>query len=143
MAPDALGQLQLTSANAQAEYGNVNGGDVIALLKSGTNQFHGSGYWYLSNYHLDANTWGNRHNAVITPKQSYTQPIFGGTIGGPVLHNRLFFFADYSGGRYHQGGVSTATVMTAKMRTGDFSELLDPGIMCTLVLFAQQADPAI
>jgi Carboxypeptidase regulatory-like domain/TonB dependent receptor len=131
VAPDALGQLQLTSANAQAEYGNVNGGDVIAILKSGTNQFHGSGYWYLSNYHLDANTWGNRHNAVITPKQSYTQPIFGGTIGGPVLHNRLFFFADYSGGRYHQGGVATATVMTAKMRTGDFSELLDPGIMCT------------
>jgi hypothetical protein len=131
VAPDALGQLQVTSANAQAEYGNVNGGDVIALLKSGTNQFHGSGYWYLSNYHLDANTWGNRHNSVITPKQSYTQPIFGGTIGGPVLHNRLFFFADYSGGRYHQGGVATATVMTAKMRTGDFSELLDPGIMCS------------
>ena len=131
VAPDALGQLQLTSANAQAEYGNVNGGDVIALLKSGTNQFHGSGYWYLSNYHLDANTWANRHNSVITPKQSYTQPIFGGTIGGPILHNRLFFFAAYFGGRYHQGGVATATVMTAKMRTGDFSELLDPGIMCT------------
>ncbi len=131
VAPDALGQLQLTSANAQAEYGNVNGGDVIALLKSGTNQFHGSAYWYLSNYHLDANTWANRHNSVITPKQSYTQPIFGGTIGGPILHNRLFFFADYSGGRYHQGGLATATVMTAKMRTGDFSELLDPGIMCT------------
>ncbi len=130
VAPDALGQVQITSANAPAEYGNVNGGDVIALLKSGTNQFHGSAYWYLSNYHLDANTWGNKHNTVITPKQSYTQPIFGGTIGGPILHDRLFFFADYSGGRYHLGGVSTATVMTPKMRTGDFSELLNPAIMC-------------
>src|ERR1700721_3588125 len=86
VAPDALGQLQLHPANAQGEYGNVKGGDVIAILKSGTNQFHGSGYWYLSNYHLDANTWGNRHNEVITPKQSYPQPIFGGQIGGHVLH---------------------------------------------------------
>jgi hypothetical protein len=131
VAPDALGQLQITSANAQAEYGNVNGGDVIALLKSGTNHMHGSAYWYLSNYQLDANTWANKHNAVVTPKQSYTQPIFGGTLGGAILHDKLFFFTDYSGARYHQGGVSTATVLTAKMRTGDFSELLDPNIMCS------------
>ncbi len=59
--PDALGQVQIVSANAQAEYGNVNGGDVVALTKSGTNQFHGSGFYYLSNYHLDANTWAAGH----------------------------------------------------------------------------------
>lgn len=124
--PDALGQVQVVSANAQAEFGNVNGGDVVALLKSGTNQWHGSAFYYLSNYHLDANTWGNKHNAKITPKASYTQPIFGGTLGGPIIKDKLFFFVDYEGGRYHQGGLATATVATAKMRAGDFSELLNP-----------------
>jgi hypothetical protein len=122
--PDALGSVQIVSANAQAEYGNVNGGDVIALLKSGTNKWHGSAFMFMSNYNLDANTWGNKHNPVPTPKASYTQSQFGGTLGGPILRDKLFFFADYQGGRYHSGGVGTASVMTAKMRTGDFSELL-------------------
>jgi len=128
--PDALGQVQVISANAQAEYGNVNGGDVVALLKSGTNQFHGSGFYYLSDYHMDANTWAAGHANPVTPKASYTQPVFGGTLGGPIFHNKLFFFGDYEGGRYHQGGVGTATVITAKERTGDFSELLST-VMCT------------
>ena len=128
-APAALAQLQVTSSNANAEFGNVNGGDVDMLLKSGTNKFHGSAYGFLSDYLLDANTWANKHNTVITPKSHYTQSIFGGTFGGPILHDKLFFFGDFDGGRYHAGGLSTASVITAKMRTGDFSELLDPGIM--------------
>ena len=128
--PDALDQVQVISANAQAEYGNVNGGAVIALTKSGTNSWHGSAFYFLSSGQLDANTWANKHNSVITPRQPYTQPIFGGTLGGPILRDRLFFFVDYEGGRYHQGGIGTATVATEKMRRGDFSELLNPNIMC-------------
>jgi outer membrane receptor protein involved in Fe transport len=128
--PDALDQVQVISANAQAEYGNVNGGAVIAITKNGTNNWHGSAFYFLSSGLLDANTWGNKHNAVITPRPSYTQPIFGGTLGGPILKDRLFFFVDYEGGRFHQGAVQTASVATAKMRRGDFSELLDPNLMC-------------
>ena len=128
--PDALNQVQVVSANAQAEYGNVNGGDVIALTKSGSNRWHGGAFYFLSDYLLDANTWANKHNAVPTPRASYTQPIFGGTLGGPLLRDKLFVFVDYEGGRYHQGGVATASVVTAKMRRGDFSELLNPAIMC-------------
>ena len=143
VSPDALGQVQITSSNAQAEYGNVNGGDVIALLKSGTNKFHGSAFEYLSDYHLDANSWGNKHNSVITPKASYTQPIFGGTLGGPILHDKLFFFGDYDGGRYHSGGISTATVITALMRQGNFSELLNPNLMCTPACTSSQNNKLI
>ena len=128
--PDALDQVQVVSANAQAEYGNVNGGAVIALTKSGTSQWHGSAFYYLSDGLLDANTWANKHNSKITPRQPYTQPIFGGTIGGPIIKDKLFFFVDYEGGRYHQGGIGTASVATARMRRGDFSELLNPSIMC-------------
>ncbi len=129
--PDALGQVRTISANAQAEYGNVNGGDVIALLKSGTNSIHGSAFYYVTDYKLSANTYANKNGSVITPKQSSTNNIFGGTIGGPIIKDKLFFFGDYSGDRYHQGGVATSTVATAKMRVGDFSELLDPALNFT------------
>ena len=127
---DAIGQVQVISANAPAEYGNVLGGDVLYQTKSGTNQWHGSGFYYLSNYNLNANTWSNKHRATPTPKNSFTRDIFGGTFGGPIFHDKLFFFADYQGGRYHLAGPATATVLTLKERQGDFSELLQPGLMC-------------
>ena len=124
--PDAISQIQVISANAPAEYGNVLGGDILYQTTSGTNQWHGSGFFYLSNYNLNANSWFNNHRPVPTPKNSFTRDIFGGTIGGPIFHDKLFFFADYQGGRYHLGGPATATVLTDKERTGDFSELLNP-----------------
>ncbi|MGI4757045.1 MAG: carboxypeptidase regulatory-like domain-containing protein [Janthinobacterium lividum] len=122
--PDALDQVRVISANAQAEYGNVNGGDVIALLKSGTNQFHGNAFYYVNDDSFNANSWANNLNGVA--KNSSTSNIFGGSIGGPVWKDKLFFFTDYSGNRYHLGGPATASVATLKMRSGDFSELLDP-----------------
>jgi hypothetical protein len=131
---DAVGQVQVISANAPAEYGNVLGGDILYQTKSGTSQFHGSGFFYLGNQLLNANTWGNKHvaNAAnITPRAPFTRDIFGGTLGGPIFKDRLFFFGDYQGGRYHSGGVGTATVLTLKERHGDFSELLDPSLMCS------------
>lgn len=128
---DAIGQVQIISANASAEYGNVNGGDVLYQTKSGSNQWHGSMFYYLSNDNLDANSWANNHTPVVTPKLSYTRNIFGGTFGGPIIKNRLFFFGDYQGGRYHDGGAANATVLTVKERQGDFSELLDPALRCS------------
>ncbi len=129
---DAIGEVKVISANAPAEYGNVLGGDVLYQTKSGTNAFHGSAFYFLSDDALNANTWANKRNASnIVPKLSFTRNIFGGTFGGPVFHDKLFFFGDYQGGRYHSGGLATATVLTAKMRTGDFSELLDKSLMCS------------
>ncbi len=120
-APESLGEVKVITANSPADYGNVNGGGVVNILKSGTNQFHGSAYGYVQNYRMNANSWSNNHNGVaINP---FSQSQFGGTIGGPILHNKLFFFADYLGSRYHQGGIGTASVMTQAMRDGDFSAL--------------------
>ena len=127
--PDALDQVRVISANAQAEYGNVNGGDIVALLKSGTNQFHGSAFYYVNDDSFNANTWAAGLNRPVVQKNSATSNIFGATIGGPVLKNRLFFFADYSGNRYHTGGQKTANVATAAMRRGDFSELLNANVL--------------
>jgi hypothetical protein len=130
--PDAISQMQIISANAPAQYGNVNGGDVVAVTKSGTNKFHGSAGAYLQNQLLDANTWANKDfptGTAFTARNPYTQLQMSATLGGPVIKDKLFFFGDYFGTRYHQGGQTTASVLTAKMRTGDFSELLDPSIM--------------
>ncbi len=128
---DAIGQVQVISANAAAEYGNVNGGDILYQTKSGSNAWHGSAFYYLSDWNLNANTWANKHTATITPKSSFTRNIFGGTFGGPIFKDKLFFFGDYQGGRYHLGGLANATVLTAKERQGDFSELLNPALMCS------------
>ncbi len=126
---DAIGQVRVISANANAEFGNVGGGDVQTILKSGTNAFHGSAYMYLSNYNMDANSYSNKHfpsAASFAAKQPYTQTIFGGTFGGRLIKDKLFFFGDYEGRRFHSAGTGFASVATAKMRMGDFSEVSTP-----------------
>ena len=122
--PDAIGEIKTISANAPATYGNVNGGDVVTVLKSGTDQFHGSAFGNLQNQNLNANSWTNKHTplaANILPINPYDQTIFGGTLGGPILKHKLFFFVDYEGVRNHSGGSGTASVLTGAMRGGDFS----------------------
>jgi Carboxypeptidase regulatory-like domain/TonB dependent receptor len=126
-APDAIAEVRVISANAPATYGNANGGAIITILKSGTNSYHGSAYGLLDSHNLDANTWGNDHDFPIVPLPDYTQTIFGGTFGGPIVKNKLFFFGDFEGTRRHQGGVATASVLTQAMRNGDFSALLSQG----------------
>lgn len=126
-APPAISEMKVISANGSAEYGDANGGTVLAELKSGTNHFHGSVYAHLENQNLDANSWYNNHQNPIIPKNPYTQTIFGATLGGPILRNKLFFFADYLGVRRHQGGLGSASVLTSAMRQGNFSSLLSLG----------------
>ena len=121
--PDALEQIRVISSNANAEFGNVNGGTILAVMKSGTNHFHGSVFGFLHNYNLDANSWSNDNNVVPTPKNPYTNTQFGGTFGGPIFHDKLFFFVDYLALRYHGAGETTADLAPPAFRTGDLSAL--------------------
>lgn len=123
-APEALEEVKVLTADSPADYGNVNGAGVVSILKSGTNQFHGSAYGYVQDYRMNANSYQNGHTLPATPINPFSFAQFGGTVGGPILHNRLFFFADYLGSRWHQGGFGTASVMPDAMRNGDFSVLL-------------------
>ena len=123
-APDAIQEMRAITGNANAEYGNVNGGEILVITKGGTNQFHGSAYDFFQNSSTEANTWADGLSNPVIPLPSSTQNQFGATVGGPIKKDRLFFFADYLGFRYHSGGLAAATVPTALMRTGDFSELL-------------------
>jgi hypothetical protein len=123
-APEGLQEIKVLTANSPADYGNVNGGGVVSILKSGTNQFHGSAYGYVQDYRTNANSWSNNHGNPIIPVNPYSQSQFGGTFGGPIKRNKLFFFVDYLGARFHQGGTAPGSVFTQAMRNGDFSALL-------------------
>jgi len=126
-APDALGEVKVLTANTPAEFGNVNGAGVVLVLKSGTNHFHGSAYGYVQDWRLNANSWQNGNQTPVVAKNPYSQDQFGGSLGGPIFRNKLFFFVDYLGSRYHKGGTGTESVLTDRMRNGDFSELLTNG----------------
>jgi hypothetical protein len=122
-APESIGQMRVITGNADAEYGNVNGGEIIAVTKNGTNKFHGSAYEFYENQNWQANSWANKYNK--TNKSNFHQSIFGLSAGGPVFKNKLFFFADYEGFRNTTAGASTAVaVPSLRMRKGDFSEFL-------------------
>jgi len=103
--PEAIQGFNIFTSNAPADFGNYIGGVVVESIKSGTNHFHGSLYEYFRNTVLDANTWQNKANAFITgptgavigttlPRPALQWNNFGGTVGGPILKNKLFFFAD-------------------------------------------------
>ncbi len=125
--PDAIQEFNLITANAPAEFGNFQGGIVNASLKSGTNHFHGDVWEFFRNDVLNANQWENK---FLGPPNELPRPtlrwnMFGGTIGGPILRNKLFFFADYQGQRFdHPASSNFITVFTNAERGGDFSALL-------------------
>ena len=115
---DALGEVKVITGNATAEYGNANGGQVVMVTKSGTNKFHGDAFWFLENQNLNADSWANKHFGTINPTTPFNRSIFGGTLGGPIKKDKLFFFIDYQGARQHTSTVTNLTVPTADMRNG-------------------------
>src|SRR5687767_7941677 len=90
---DALEEVKVVTGNAGAEFGNVGGASVVMSIKSGSNEFHGNAFEFLRNEKLDANSFFNNRSNVR--KQALRQNIFGGTLGGPIKRNKLFFFVDY------------------------------------------------
>jgi hypothetical protein len=125
-APDAIEEFNLITSNAPAEFGSFMGGIVSATIKSGTNSFHGDIWEFFRNDVLNANSWSNNFNDL--PKAKLRWNMFGGTLGGPILKNKLFFFVDYQGQRFDTPTSSTPeTVFTSAERTGDFSALCPAG----------------
>ena len=92
---DALQEVKVLTGNAAAEFGNAGGATVMLQLKSGTNQFHGNVFEFLRNSALDANGFCRNRNLSTAKKLGYRRNIFGGTFGGPVIKNKVFFFVDY------------------------------------------------
>jgi hypothetical protein len=125
---DALQEMQVLTGNASAEFGNGNGAIVSMTIKSGTNSFHGDAFEFLRNDKVDANDFFDNRSGA--PKRSLRQNIFGGTLGGPIKKDRLFFFIDYEGTRFRSGGSARVTLVPAALRTGNLSiyptPIIDP-----------------
>ena len=129
-APDAIQEFNLITSNAPAEFGNFEGGIINATIKSGTNNFHGDVWEYFRNDVLNANSWSN--DVAGLPKDAIRWNMFGFTVGGPILKDRLFFFADYQGQRFDiPTSSSPFTVFTAAERAGDFGALCSAGFSST------------
>jgi hypothetical protein len=126
---DALQEVRVQTGNMGADFGNANGAVVNMTLKSGTNEFHGNVFWFLQNDELNANGFINNRSRVA--RGAFKRNIFGGTLGGPVVRNKAFFFIDYQGAKQRTEGPSSASIAPLAWRTGDLSsvtnrQILDP-----------------
>ncbi len=120
--PDAIAEFRVLENNYGAEYGRSAGGVVSIVTKSGTNQFHGTAYDYLRNDALNANTYFNNQQGLARAVLKRNQ--FGGTIGGPIKRDKLFFFFAYQGQRQTalDAGLGKVTTFTPLEAQGDFSQ---------------------
>jgi hypothetical protein len=123
--PDAIQEFSIQKNNFTAEYGNATGAVVSVVTKSGTNEFHGSMFEFLRNGAVNA------RNFFATSRDNLKRSQFGGTLGGPIVKNRAFFFFGYQGTRLRTDPQLTRQFLpTAAMRSGDFSgvsgTIIDP-----------------
>jgi len=121
---DAIQEFNLQTNDASAEFGRFNGGVINLTTKSGTNNFHGTVFEFLRNEALNARNLFAPATAARPHKPEFRRNQFGFVAGGPIVHDKTFFFADYQGTRQSVGRVVTSTVPTVAERGGDFSALL-------------------
>ncbi len=113
---DALQEFKVLTYNYSAEYGTRGGPAVLLTTKSGTNQFHGSAFDFVRNTVLNARSFFQPDRGTFIQNQ------FGGSLGGPIVKNKLFFFGDYQGRQTRQGIPYLGQVPTPAMLNGDFTE---------------------
>ena len=148
--PDTIAEFRILESNYSAEYGRNGGGIISVVTKSGTNSFHGSAFEFLRNDDFNANTFFNNANGL--PRDVLKRNQFGGTVGGAIMKDKLFFFVGYQGQRLsEQSTTGLGTVYTPAELTGDFSgggtvsscPNADPGVAAFLQANPYfQADPA-
>jgi hypothetical protein len=117
---DSIDEFRILTNNFDAQYGNYSGGVVNVVTKSGTNDVHGSGFDFLRNTDLDARSFFSPERSV------YQQNQFGGTVGGPIAKDKVFYFGDYQGTRSFEG-VDTGLIPVPSLadRTGDLADRAD------------------
>ena len=115
---DAIAEFRILTGNFDAEYGEFSGGQINVVTKSGSNEFHGDAFEFLRNTDLDA------RNYFSPTRGAFRQNQFGGTLGGPVRHDKIFFFTDYQGTRQTQGvDTGMLSVPSNADRVGNLADL--------------------
>ena len=115
---DDIAEVKVSGNNSSADVGTYGGAQVNAMIKSGTNQFHGSAYEFYRSQALNANTWAN--DLIGIPKAPYKANQYGGSLGGPIRKNKIFFFGGYEGLQLNNGVTYTYTVPTPMLANGYF-----------------------
>jgi hypothetical protein len=118
--PDSVAEFRVQTNASSAEFGRFTGGVVNMASRSGTNTFHGGLFEYYRNRELNSNTFFGERAGLDKPP--FSQHNFGGSLGGPAVRDKLFFFANYERYRNREGVLFQRTVPTVAMRNGDFSD---------------------
>ncbi|MFN7993134.1 MAG: carboxypeptidase-like regulatory domain-containing protein [Bryobacteraceae bacterium] len=138
---EAIQEFKLQNNSFSAEYGN-NGGTVVSFVtKSGTNQFHGSGWYFGRRPSFDANDFFS--NLAGQPKGVYVHDQYGASVGGPIVKQKLFFFADFERKRDDAPFTIDTSVPTAAQRTGDFSQTYNPDGSLKQIFDPKSATPVM
>jgi len=137
--PDAIAEFKVQTNSFSAEFGRSAGAVINVSIKSGSNETHGTGYYFNRDSALAARGWTNNLNNV--PKNNLKWQQYGGTVGGPIIKNKLFYFGAYEGFAQRFADTFQTTVPTAGQRIGEFGALniIDPS---TGAAFAGNVVPA-
>lgn len=139
--PDAIAEFKLLTSDYTAEYGRNGGGIISVVTKSGTNQIHGSAFEFVRNLDFDANDYFNKQQGL--PRLDLKRNQFGGTVGGPIIKDKAFFFVAYQGQREVKAFPLTDTpVFTPQELNGDFSQVI-PFNGTTCMLSGGCPDPGV
>lgn len=120
---ESVAEFKIETATYSSEFGHSAGGVVNVATKSGTNDYHGVIYEFLRNDHLNANSWSNNRNRVA--RGLFIRNEFGAAMGGRIIRDRTFFFANYEGIRQGSPDQFLATVPTNEQKAGNFSQTFD------------------
>jgi Carboxypeptidase regulatory-like domain len=142
---EATDEFRVAVANANSTFNRGSGGQVSLVQRSGTNQAHGSLFWYTQNSDLNANSWDNNRLSIAKPHVEDNR--YGGRIGGPIIRDKTFFFVEYEARRYPETFPVTATVPTPTLRQGilqfrDASGNVVPYNLATSTLCGPQGNQA-
>jgi hypothetical protein len=113
---ESIDEYRVGVNNPNATFGRASGGQIGAVSKSGTNDFHGAAYWFHQNSAFNANEW--ELNRIQKPTPKFHDNRFGGKVGGPIWKNKTFFFFDYEGRRFPSASIFTRLMPTPSLRAG-------------------------
>jgi hypothetical protein len=140
---DSVQETQVTRSSFDAQYGKTDGGVVALVTKGGSNTWHATGFEYLRNDKLDANSWANNRAGI--KRTAFHRSQFGGNASGPIWSKkRLYFFAGYEGLQLSSPSVNVSTVPTSLERNGDFSKTLNADRSVSLIYdpFSSRPNPS-
>jgi hypothetical protein len=114
--PDSLVEMQVITSNPSAEFGRNSGAQIAMVTRSGSNELHGTAFWFYRTPSLNANNWNSNLNGI--PRPQLVQNIGGGSLGGPIVRNRTFYFGNVQALRFQATSPTSATVLTPTARQG-------------------------